>query len=63
MTIFDLDGTLLDDSPNNCATAKAAGMAVIGAHDGFYEEDAETKMRAVCDRYIMSLEELLPPNG
>jgi len=54
------DCTLLDDSPHNCATAKAAGMAVIGVRDDFYGADAEAQLRAVCDRYIMSLEELLP---
>jgi len=51
---------LLDDSPDNCATAAAAGMDTIGVYDPFYERRQE-ELRAVCRRYVRSLEELLEP--
>ena len=49
---------LIDDSPSNCATARRAGMAVIGVFDPFYA-DRQEQLRAVCHRYVHSLEELL----
>jgi HAD superfamily hydrolase (TIGR01509 family) len=48
---------LLDDSPSNCATAKAAGMTVIGVYDPCYARQRE-ELERVCDRYVLSLEEL-----
>lgn len=50
--------TLFDDSPSNCATARAAGMAAVGVYDFFYGHRAE-EMKTVCSRYVQSLEELL----
>lgn len=50
--------TLFDDSPANCATARAAGMGVVGVYDDFYAGYRE-RMRSLCDRYVSSLEELL----
>lgn len=52
------DCVLLDDSPYNCATAKAAGMATVGVFDAFYAPRQE-ELRAVSDRYVASLEEFL----
>ena len=52
------DCVLLDDSPYNCATAKAAGMATVGVYDEFYAP-RQAELRAVADRYVTSLEELL----
>jgi HAD superfamily hydrolase (TIGR01509 family) len=49
---------LLDDSPSNCATAKTAGMTVIGVYDPCYARQQED-MERVCDRYVRSLEELI----
>jgi HAD superfamily hydrolase (TIGR01509 family) len=50
--------TLFDDSPANCATARAAGMRVVGVYDDFYAGYRD-RMRTLCDRYVNSLEELL----
>ena len=50
--------TLFDDSPANCATARAAGLRVVGVYDDFYAGYRE-RMRSLCDRYVSSLEELL----
>lgn len=50
--------TLFDDSPSNCAAARAAGMETVGVYDGYYAPRQE-EMRAVCHRYVRSLEELL----
>lgn len=52
------DCVLIDDSPANCATAAAAGMDTVGVYDRFYEGRQEA-LRAVCRRYVRSLEELL----
>ena len=52
------DCTLFDDSPSNCATARAAGMNVVGVYDFFYGHRWE-EMQAVCTRCVRSLEELL----
>lgn len=52
------DCVLFDDSPINCATARAAGMEVVGVYDGYYARRQEELM-AVCHRYVRSLEELL----
>lgn len=49
---------LFDDSPANCATAKAAGMTAVGVYDPFYEHRQEELKRA-CHRYIRSFRELL----
>lgn len=50
--------TMYDDSVAACRGAKTAGMQVVGVHDPFFAA-TEPEMRQVCDRYIMSFEELL----
>lgn len=50
--------TLFDDSPSNCATARAAGMTVVGVYDAFYAHRQE-ELRSICHRYVRSLTELL----
>lgn len=50
--------TLFDDSPFNCAAARAAGMDAVGVYDRFYAHRQEELMR-VCSRYVRSLTELL----
>lgn len=52
------DCVLFDDSPSNCATAQAAGMKAVGVYDDFYANRQE-ELKAVCGRYVRSLEELL----
>ncbi len=54
------DCVLFDDSPSNCATAGAAGMETVGVYDRFYHSRQE-ELKAVCGRYVRSLEELLGP--
>lgn len=49
---------LLDDSPSNCATARAAGMETVGVYDPFYAP-RQAELRAICARCVTSLEELL----
>ena len=53
------DSTVFDDSLSACRGARAAGMRTVGVYDGFFAQD-EAAMRAFCDRYIRSFEELLP---
>ena len=55
------DCIMFDDSISACRAAKAAGMQVIGVHDPFFD-DTEPEMRRVCDRYIMSFEEMMSWN-
>ena len=50
--------TLFDDNPQNCATAKAAGMTAIGVYDGFHAHRWEELERA-SHRCIHSFAELL----
>ena len=50
--------TLLDDSPFNCATARKAGMHVIGVYDPCYAGRWEG-MQDSCHRFVHSLEELV----
>ncbi|HJH62649.1 MAG TPA: HAD family phosphatase [Firmicutes bacterium] len=52
---------LFDDSPANCATARAAGMAAVGVYDPFYAHRQE-ELQRVCSRYVRSLEELVCPD-
>ena len=52
------DCTLFDDSPDNCATATAAGMAAVGVYDAYYDSRQE-ELKAACGRYVRSLEELV----
>lgn len=52
------DCVLFDDSPDNCATAARAGMDVVGVYDDYYA-DRQDELRAVCRRYVRSLEELV----
>ena len=56
------DCTVFDDSLSACRGARSAGMRTVGAYDGFFAQD-EAAMRAFCDRYIRSFEELLLPEG
>ena len=48
---------LFDDSPANCAAAAAAGMQTVGVYDRYYM-NRQDELRAVCGRYVRSLEEL-----
>ena len=52
------DCTVFDDSLAACWGARAAKMRVVGVYDGFFAQD-EKEMRAFCDVYIKSFEELL----
>lgn len=52
------DCTLFDDSPDNCATAAKAGMDTVGVYDAYYA-GRQDELKAVCRRYVRSLEELL----
>ena len=52
------DCTVFDDSLAACWGARAARMRVVGVHDSFFNKD-EKEMRAFCDVYIDSFEELL----
>ena len=52
------DCTLFDDSPDNCATAARAGMDTVGVYDAYYA-GRQDELRAVCRRYVRSLEELV----
>ena len=50
--------TLFDDSLAACKGARSAKMRVVGVYDGYFASD-EKEMRAFCDVYIKSFEELL----
>ncbi len=50
--------TVFDDSLAACRGAQSAGMRTIGVYDAFFYAD-EPEMRASCDVYIYSFEELL----
>ena len=50
--------TLFDDSPDNCATAAKAGMNTVGVYDAYYAA-RQDELKAVCRRYVRSLEELV----
>jgi HAD superfamily hydrolase (TIGR01509 family) len=52
------DCTVFDDSLAACSGARLAKMRVVGVHDDFFNVD-EKEMRAFCDVYIRSFEELL----
>lgn len=52
------DCVMYEDAPANCVAAKAAGMAVVGVYDHFYQK-YEPEMRETCDDYIMSFTTLL----
>ncbi len=52
------DCTFYEDSPGNCAAAKAKGMTVIGIYDSFYANQAQ-EMEQVCDQCIHDFTELL----
>ena len=51
------DCTFFDDSPSNCATARAAGMTVVGVYDDFYAHQQEA-LKAAANRYVRTLEEV-----
>ena len=50
--------TVFDDSLAACSGARSAKMRVVGVHDDFFNQE-EKEMRAFCDVYIRSFEELL----
>jgi len=52
--------TVFDDSLAACWGARAAKMRVVGVHDKYFNKE-EKEMRAFCDVYIESFEELLYP--
>ena len=52
------DCVLLDDSAHSCRAAKDAGLTVIGVFDPVFA-DIEAGMAEVCDRFVLSLNELL----
>lgn len=58
MRVKPEDCTLYDDSVEACRGARAAGMCAVGVFDPFFA-GTEPEMRAVCDRYIRSFDELL----
>ena len=49
--------TLFDDSPDNCATAAKAGMNTVGVYDAYYAA-RQDELKAVCRRYVRTLEEM-----
>ncbi|MBQ8291730.1 MAG: hypothetical protein IJX88_04385 [Clostridia bacterium] len=49
---------MVDDSMGALKPAKEAGMTTVGVYDGF-SRDNESAMRALADRYIYNLKELL----
>ena len=55
------DCTVFDDSLAACQGARLAKMRVVGVHDKFFN-GSEREMRAFCDVYIESFEELLYPS-
>lgn len=50
--------TMFDDSPRNCASAKAAGLTVVGVYDDFFAP-VQAQVRENSHAYIRSFEELL----
>lgn len=52
------DCTMYDDSPRNCAAAKAAGLTVVGVQDDLFAHGQE-ELKSICHHYIQSFEELL----
>lgn len=56
------DCTVFDDSIAACKGARAARMRVVGVYDNLFAQD-EATMRAFCDVYIKSFEELLYTSG
>ena len=50
--------TVFDDSVAACRGAKAAGMKVVGVYDTYFDATVD-EMRQVCDRYILSFEEMM----
>lgn len=48
---------LFDDSPANCAAARAVGMVVIGVYDAYYH-DRQGELAAVCHRVVDGLDAL-----
>ena len=52
------DCTVFDDMPDAIAGAKAAGMKACGVYDR-YSASHMDRMKRMCDRYVMSLEELI----
>ena len=58
LDIVPRECTYFDDSYLVCKAAKDTGMAVIGIKDDYFQESA-AEMKALCDRYIASYQELL----
>lgn len=57
MGVAPQECTVYDDSVAACRGAKAAGMSVVGVYDDYFSATVD-EMRQVCDRYILSFEEL-----
>ncbi|MBE6919149.1 MAG: HAD family phosphatase [Ruminococcaceae bacterium] len=57
MGVVPQECTVYDDSVAACRGAKAAGMSVVGVYDDYFSATVD-EMRRVCDRYILSFEEL-----
>lgn len=49
---------MFDDSVEALRGAKSAGMRTVGVADPYFAREQDA-LRAVCDRYIESFEELL----
>ena len=54
--------TMFDDSVEALRGAKSAGMRTVGVADPYFAREQDA-LRAVCDRYIESFEELLSPSS
>ena len=52
------DCTMFDDSPRNCASAKAAGLTAVGVYDPLFD-DVQEELKANSHQHIHSFEELL----
>lgn len=52
------DCTFYEDSPGNCAAAKAMGMTVVGIYDPFYANQT-LELQQACDQCIHDFTELL----
>ena len=58
MGVAPQECTVYDDSVAACRGAKSAGMSVVGVYDDYFSATVD-EMRQVCDRYILSFEELV----
>ena len=58
--VKESDCTVYDDSLAACRGAKEAGMQVVGVYDDYFAQ-CKPEMQQLCDRFILSFEELLKP--